>query len=497
MKKFKGFSLAEMMVVMLLITVILAATAPMITKRVSRERTDSLFAKLRTNPNNAVEYVGGRGQRIFMEARNNGRVGIVENGVDIPGNSILFGYNTLTGDIPSNLVGIGFGTSNGDSSVAIGRGANANSRSVAVGYNAITSENNGVSIGYRASSTEAASIAIGSGATVQRQRSDTTSRQAIAIGAGAVANSQRSVAIGYNAQTSRKLETGAIMDNQVAIGSGAVAKHDKSVAIGYNAKTEYANTIVLGNEDTTVFIPGNLVVNHSALIGFNGGNTDNLYVKPYAGRDGTFWATPASEDWKDDGWAMVRDKSTNQYKVTVGPFATSPLTKQDSGADLGDNARVYVDIMTPSNSTKKYKVNDLSDIRLKDVGDDYTAGLEELLNLKFYHYTFKADEKKIPHVGVMAQDLQKVFPDAVNADEDGWLHIRWDEMFYAAINAIKQLNEKIVAVVADVTGIKELAQTNQKTIEAQAELITKQAEQIDLLTKRVEALELKLNEVKE
>lgn len=491
MKKFKGFSLAEMMVVMLLITVILAATAPMITKRVSRERTDSLFAKLRTNPNNAVEYVGGRDQRIFMEARNNGRVGIVENGVDIPGNSILFGYNTLTGDISSNLVGIGFGTSNGDSSVAIGRGANANSRSVAVGYNAITSENNGVSIGYRASSTEAASIAIGSGATVQRQRSDTTSRQAIAIGAGAVANSQRSVAIGYNAQTSRKLETGAIMDNQVAIGSGAVAKHDKSVAIGYNAKTEYANTIVLGNESTTVYIPGNIVVGKDTLLGWSceeGTSRDStqystcgrLFFRPSVSReDDIHLATLGVDDWKggDDAFFnMARN-------VVVGPFNYGRLREYRGNNHGGDNNEI------------SYPIS--SDIRLKDVGDDYTAGLEELLNLKFYHYTFKADEKKIPHVGVMAQDLQKVFPDAVNADEDGWLHIRWDEMFYAAINAIKQLNEKIVAVVADVTGIKELAQTNQKTIEAQAELITKQAEQIDLLTKRVEVLELKLNEVKE
>lgn len=117
--KRKGFSLVEMMVVMLLIAVVLAASAPMITRKVSRERSDKIFDMLGTDPNNAVEYVKGRNQRIFMNGRKDGYVGIVETGVNIPTNSVLFGQNILSPfnyatkeTSANNLVGIGFGTTN-------------------------------------------------------------------------------------------------------------------------------------------------------------------------------------------------------------------------------------------------------------------------------------------------------------------------------------------------------------------------------------------------
>ena len=45
----------------------------------------------------------------------------------------------------------------------------------------------------------------------------------------------------------------------------------------------------------------------------------------------------------------------------------------------------------------------------------------------------------------MAQDLQKVFPNAVTKGEDGFLRIRWEDMFYSLINAVKELDLRITA----------------------------------------------------
>ena len=45
----------------------------------------------------------------------------------------------------------------------------------------------------------------------------------------------------------------------------------------------------------------------------------------------------------------------------------------------------------------------------------------------------------------MAQDLQKIFPNAVKKGADGFLTIRMEDMFYAVINAIKELDAKITA----------------------------------------------------
>lgn len=251
--KRKGFSLVEMMVVMLLIAVVLAASAPMITRKVSRERSDKIFDMLGTDPNNAVEYVKGRNQRIFMNGRKDGYVGIVETGVNIPTNSVLFGQNILfpfnyatKETSANNLVGIGFGTTNYLNSVAIGYKAAANTDSVTIG-NSASGNDYSVAIGSKAQTRYKNSVAIGYNAR-------TVGENAITIGAGPFLTdtAQNSIAIGYNAD--------AIHKNAIAIGYNASAMDENSVAIGYNATAPFKNSIVLGTEKDTVYIPGNLII---------------------------------------------------------------------------------------------------------------------------------------------------------------------------------------------------------------------------------------------
>lgn len=482
--KRKGFSLVEMMVVMLLIAVVLAASAPMITRKVSRERSDKIFDMLGTDPNNAVEYVKGRNQRIFMNGRKDGYVGIVESGVSVPANSVLFGQNTLfpfdyvTKETPANnLVGIGFGTSNYLNSVAIGYKASAFTDTVSIGNGADGSDYS-VAIGSNASTRRKNSVAIGSNAR-------TIGENAINIGASpkfAPDVAQNSIAIGYNAD--------AIHKNAIAIGYNASAMDENSVAIGYNATAPYKNTVVLGDSNTTVFIPGNLVVNHAALIGRAAGRNDNLYFRPYAQEDGRHFAVLNAGDWKgeDSNVSLVQD-DTNDDKlvVRVGPYSTQTEWWR---RDYKDNNRTHINFEDPTrgNNTKSHKH---SDIRLKNVGEPFTAGLNELEKLNFYHFTFKKDKDQVPQVGVMAQDLQKVFPQAVSKDDGGWLTIRWDEMFYAAINAIKELNTKVCAIAKDVTNLKTVTDEHTKTLEAQAQTIEQQQVEIKELTARVEKLEQK------
>lgn len=481
--KRKGFSLVEMMVVMLLIAVVLAASAPMITRKVSRERSDKIFDMLGTDPNNAVEYVKGRNQRIFMNGRKDGYVGIVETGVNIPTNSVLFGQNILfpfnyatKETSANNLVGIGFGTSNYLNSVAIGYKAAANTDSVTIG-NSASGNDYGVAIGSNSQTRYKNSVAIGYSAR-------TTGENAVAIGASqwSTEAGERSVAIGYGAR--------ARYENSIAIGANASVMGENSIAIGNNATANYKNTVVLGDSNTTVFIPGNLVVNHAALIGRAAGRNDNLYFRPYAQEDGRHFAVLNAGDWKgnDSNLSMVQDDTdTDKLVVRVGPYSTQ--TEWWRG-DYKDNNRTHINFEDPTrgNNPKSHKH---SDIRLKNVGEPFTAGLNELEKLNFYHFTFKKDKDQVPQVGVMAQDLQKVFPQAVSKDDGGWLTIRWDEMFYAAINAIKELNTKVCAIAKDVTNLKTVTDEHTKTLEAQAQTIEQQQVEIKELTARVEKLEQK------
>ena len=481
--KRKGFSLVEMMVVMLLIAVVLAASAPMITRKVSRERSDKIFDMLGTDPNNAVEYVKGRNQRIFMNGRKDGYVGIVETGVNIPTNSVLFGQNMLSPfdyatkeTSANNLVGIGFGTTNYLNSVAIGYKAGAFTDAVSIGNGANGNEY-GVAIGSNSQTRHKNSVAIGYSAR-------TTGENAVAIGASqwGTEAGERSVAIGYGAN--------ARYERSIAIGANASVMGENSIAIGNNATAHYKNTVVLGDSNTTVFIPGNLVVNHAALIGRAAGRNDNLYFRPYAQEDGRHFAVLNAGDWKgeDSNVSLVQD-DTNDDKlvVRVGPYST---VTEWWRRDYKDNNRTHINFEDPTrgNDPKSHRQ---SDIRLKNVGEPFTAGLNELEKLNFYHFTFKKDKDQVPQVGVMAQDLQKVFPQAVSKDDGGWLTIRWDEMFYAAINAIKELNTKVCAIAKDVTNLKTVTDEHTKTLEAQAQTIEQQQVEIKELTARVEKLEQK------
>ncbi|MCD7740201.1 MAG: tail fiber domain-containing protein, partial [Candidatus Gastranaerophilales bacterium] len=73
----------------------------------------------------------------------------------------------------------------------------------------------------------------------------------------------------------------------------------------------------------------------------------------------------------------------------------------------------------------------VSDERLKNISGDNTAGLNEINALEVKNYTYKNDKEKTPHVGVIAQQLQKIFPNSVFEGEDGYLRIKTEEIFYA------------------------------------------------------------------
>ncbi len=90
-----------------------------------------------------------------------------------------------------------------------------------------------------------------------------------------------------------------------------------------------------------------------------------------------------------------------------------------------------------------------SDLRLKDIKGDYEKGLSEILLLETVVYRYKADnpmgikETNTDAVGFVAQDVQKVFPEAVQSNEKGYLDFDIHPILVAQVNAIKELNEKI------------------------------------------------------
>lgn len=85
-----------------------------------------------------------------------------------------------------------------------------------------------------------------------------------------------------------------------------------------------------------------------------------------------------------------------------------------------------------------------SDLHLKDVKSGYKKGLDEILQLNPVVYSYREDTpQKLPvdveYTGLIAQEVHKVFPEAVVTDRDGFLAIDAQPVNMAIINALKEL----------------------------------------------------------
>jgi hypothetical protein len=92
-----------------------------------------------------------------------------------------------------------------------------------------------------------------------------------------------------------------------------------------------------------------------------------------------------------------------------------------------------------------------SDLRLKNLLGNYTKGLDEIIALQPVKFTYKEYNQRdltsgLEQIGFVAQDVQKIFPEAVKEGEDGYLDFNMHPVNVALINAIKELNEKIVSL---------------------------------------------------
>ena len=85
-----------------------------------------------------------------------------------------------------------------------------------------------------------------------------------------------------------------------------------------------------------------------------------------------------------------------------------------------------------------------SDIRLKDVHGQYEYGLKEILDLNTVRFSYKAgNPRSLPsdtqEIGFIAQEVQKVIPDAVIEAQDGYLEFNIHPINVALVNAVKEL----------------------------------------------------------
>lgn len=353
------------------------------------------------------------------------------------GNSLAIGNGAFAGE---GAVAIGYYSETAETFTVVG--GDTNTYDVAIGYRAKALGGTGVAIGYNAKAPDAeyvplsGNIAIGYNA--MKNSSDSYSN--IGIGTEALRDTSGSsnTAVGYRALLNNSRGTDntaigvlALRDNTTGSHNTAIGEYACSnvtgsykTCIGYRSGPSYSaaalgqgteKTIFLGDADTTVYIPGNLVVGKRAFIGASLGDSGTkrncLFYNSERGWHGVYGYKSSGDrdSWYFDMNDMINGRMWGDFR-------------------LGFTLKNYI-----------------SDRRLKYVGTNNNDGLAKIKQLKVFNYVYKKDTTKTPHVGVIAQDLQKVFPNAVKKGTDGFLTIRMEDMFYAVINAIKELDAKYQA----------------------------------------------------
>lgn len=95
--------------------------------------------------------------------------------------------------------------------------------------------------------------------------------------------------------------------------------------------------------------------------------------------------------------------------------------------------------LTVAGALKGKTVQATSDRRMKA---NFTTPTYDLSTLKAYRYTFRGES--VYHVGLIAQDVQKVIPEAVSVSgAEGYLALDYNAVVAALVNAVNDLQNQI------------------------------------------------------
>ena len=182
----------------------------------------------------------------------------------------------------------------------------------------------------------------------------------------------------------------------------------------------------------------------------------------------------------DTKWtSTIRAATNDTFAFRVEDFFGSPLIEVATSPINDDNDKFFV-YGDASKNDGGISWDTFSDRRLKKDISKYKTGLEQLKKIETVNFRYKDNTElgfssKNPQIGVIAQDLQPIFPDCVSEGKDGYLKVNASEIQWAAINAIQELAEKN----------ESLEQKNT----ALTERLTALEQQLGSLVKTVDALE--------
>jgi hypothetical protein len=239
-------------------------------------------------------------------------------------------------------------------------------------------------------------------------------------------------------------------NNNTAYGSGALMYNlsdSNNTAVGY-----LSGPVGSGVSNATA-IGANAVVGESnALVLGSGVDVGVGTSTPAAALhiNGPIAAPPGSLPSANNG-LLLGTNGTSSYKwiqTYGGNLALNPV-----GNNVGIGTESPDNLLSVNGSADKPgggSWGTFSDRRLKNLDGSFRSGLNQIMKINPVLYRYKEDNAlgirdHEEHVGLVAQDVQKVIPEAVSENGKGYLLVNNDPIIWAMLNAIKEQQKQIAA----------------------------------------------------
>jgi hypothetical protein len=108
-----------------------------------------------------------------------------------------------------------------------------------------------------------------------------------------------------------------------------------------------------------------------------------------------------------------------------------------------------------------------SDERLKNIKGQFNSGLKAVMQLQPIRYEYKPDnalglKSEGEHVGFGAQALQKIVPEAVSKNANGYLTVNNDPILWTMLNAIKEQQKEIAELKGQIRKLQANSRRHRK-----------------------------------
>ena len=253
------------------------------------------------------------------------------------------------------------------------------------------------------------------------------------------------ISFSMNAQMSDNSSgTSATGSNAVAMGQGTTASATASTAMGYNTTASGLVSTAMGDSSTASGIVSTAMGTFTTASGYNSTAMGSFTTA-------SDFASLVIGQYNSSGSSVTNNATS--FNTANTAFVIGNGTNSSNKSDAF-KVMFNGDTTVSNDLTVSGDVVISSDARLKSNIVSLGSTLPKLLQIDGKSYEMKGKQK----IGVLAQEIQEVFPELVSEDDNEMLAVNYQGLVPVLINALKEQQIEIETYRDEVSELKEMVQ---------------------------------------